>query len=209
MYFFLLLRAHGEGCGGPCGRERAEAAASGRRRRAGGGMRVGPPPPRPPLACHFGRSFDTRRGVAAGGGSAAPRGCVSGAALGVLGGGHRGGAAASPGGAERGRPGAGGAGFGRGPWGRSRWRLGAAAAGGREPRRAAPAAPSARVAFVPGAHGESERAREVQVRETEAVGKEAGPLCFPARLRRTDWLNVAEARLAGAAVCVCVGVCVE
>ena len=38
-------------------------------------------------------------------------------------------------------------------------------------------APSARVAFVPGAHRRaSERAREVQVRETEAVGKEAGPL---------------------------------
>ena len=169
MYFFLCAHT-GKGVGGRAEGSRGEAAASGSRRRAGGGMRVGPLP-RAPRACHFGRFHDTGRGVGERGGAGLCRGaCPSG---------RRG--AAAPGG-ERGRRGWGGRRGGRlpaggGARGRPGRRIGAA--GGASPARrpCGPLRPCGLCAGrAPESERVSERAREVQVRETEAVGKEAGPL---------------------------------
>lgn len=60
----------------------------------------------------------------------------------------------------------------------------------------------------PGAQAESQLGRSGSASAgDQGSGKEAGPLCFPVR-RRMDQLNVAEARLAGAVVCLCMCVCV-
>lgn len=161
MYFFLCAHT-GKGVGGRAERSRGEAAASGSRRRAGGGMRVGPLP-RAPRACHFGRFHDTGRGVGERGGAGLRRGaCPSG---------RRGAAARAASAAAE----AGGAGGGaRGRPGRP-----IGAAGGASPARrpCGPLRPCGLCAGrAPESERVSERAREVQVRETEAVGKEAGPL---------------------------------
>lgn len=162
MYFFLCAHT-GKGVGGRAEGSRGEAARRALARAQAAGCVWAPSPAPPELVTLVafmtpGAGWGARR-------RRAPPGCVPEWAP----------RSRSPGG-ERG---------GRG-WGRRRRGLGGARGGGRgrvsvrreaQAPRAAPAAPSARVAFVPGAHRRaSERAREVQVRETEAVGKEAGPL---------------------------------
>lgn len=171
------LRAHGEGCVGPCGRERGAAAAAGspaRGRRGACG-----PPPLAPRACHFGRFRDTGRGAGERGGAGLRRGaCPSG----------RRGAAALAASAAAEAGGAGGGGRGCGSVRR------------REARapRAAPAAPSARVAFVPGAHRSASGRAGARSTSTgdRGSGKRGRATFCPLGLRRMNWLNV-QARLPG------------
>ncbi|CAO2628513.1 hypothetical protein LEMLEM_LOCUS20043 [Lemmus lemmus] len=107
MHFFLLLRA------GKCVEGLGQEAGLVLRWhwRASSATHLDPRPRLPPT-CHFGRFLDTGRGVASVRGERRREG-----------GDERSRAATSPRGLKRGRRKAGGAGYGKGPWGRFPWRL--------------------------------------------------------------------------------------